>query len=108
MYTIAAGVRVDTWIETGTEVTPFYDSLLGKMMVFGADRAEAVKKLQAAIAANTISGIPTNLEYHAAIAASPKFAAGEFHFALTPKSSLALLNTISNIIGFWLLYTHFC
>lgn len=71
-----AGVRVDTWIETGTEVTPFYDSLLAKLMVFGKSRQEAVTKLRAALAATSISGIPTNLEYHAAIAASEKFAAG--------------------------------
>lgn len=71
-----AGVRVDTWIETGTEVTPFYDSLLGKLMVFGKDRQEAVEKLQEALAHTVINGIPTNLEYHRAIAASPNFAAG--------------------------------
>ena len=73
---MCAGVRVDTWIETGTEVTPFYDSLLAKLMVFGANRKEAVAKLQAALAATTVCGIPSNLEYHHAIAASPNFAAG--------------------------------
>ncbi|KAK9808039.1 hypothetical protein WJX73_007706 [Symbiochloris irregularis] len=72
----STGVRVDTWVESGTEVTPFYDSLLAKLMVFGSTRAEAVKKLQAALSSTAISGIPTNLEYHRAIAASDNFAAG--------------------------------
>lgn len=48
------GVRVDTWIETGSEVTPFYDSLLAKLMVFAPDRPAAIKKLQEALAATQV------------------------------------------------------
>lgn len=39
------GVRVDTWVETGSHVTPYYDSLLAKLMVFAPTRPEAIAKL---------------------------------------------------------------
>ena len=45
-----AGVRVDSWIERGTTVSPHYDSLLAKLMVFAPDRAAATKKMSAALA----------------------------------------------------------
>lgn len=48
------GVRVDTWVETGAEVTPYYDSLLAKLMVFAPDRPAAIAKLQAALAATKV------------------------------------------------------
>jgi acetyl/propionyl-CoA carboxylase alpha subunit len=48
------GVRVDTWVETGAEVTPYYDSLLAKLMVFAPDRPAAIAKLQDALAATKV------------------------------------------------------
>jgi urea carboxylase len=72
-----AGVRVDTWVESGTDVTPFYDSLLGKLMVHGASRADAVAKMSKALAATRLEGIPTNLEYAGTIIASAGFHAGK-------------------------------
>ena len=71
-----AGVRADTWVETGTEVTPHYDSLLAKLMVHAPDRAGATAALQKALAATELGGIATNLDYVAAIAGSQGFAAG--------------------------------
>ena len=71
-----AGVRVDTWVETGTEVTPHYDSLLAKLMVHALDRAGATAALQKALAATELGGIATNLDYVATIAGSQGFAAG--------------------------------
>lgn len=44
------GVRVDTWVEAGTEISPFYDSLLAKLMVFAPTRELAVKKIKEALA----------------------------------------------------------
>ena len=43
------GVRVDTWVETGAEVTPYYDSLLAKLMVYAPTRKEAIAKLADAL-----------------------------------------------------------
>lgn len=48
------GVRIDTWVETGTDVSPNYDSLLGKLMVFADTRALAIEKMQAALAATRL------------------------------------------------------
>ncbi|KUR71392.1 acetyl-CoA carboxylase biotin carboxylase subunit [Novosphingobium fuchskuhlense] len=70
------GIRVDTHIAAGGEVPPFYDSLLGKLIVHGASREEAVIRLQAALARIRIEGVPTTAGLHARIASDPRFAAG--------------------------------
>ncbi|HEX2872988.1 MAG TPA: urea carboxylase [Polyangiaceae bacterium] len=70
-------VRVDTWIERGTEVSAFYDPLLAKLMVHGESREQALSSLRAAIAETRISGIETNLDYLAQLARDPVFVAGE-------------------------------
>ncbi|MFI9824361.1 urea carboxylase [Streptomyces sp. NPDC052013] len=54
-------VRVDTWVETGTEVTTAYDPMLAKVVAHGADRTEALDRLAAALAATRVDGIETNL-----------------------------------------------
>ncbi|MBC7907498.1 MAG: urea carboxylase, partial [Rhodospirillaceae bacterium] len=68
--------RVDGWVETGAEVTPFYDPMLAKIIVTGTDRADALGKLRKALSETQIYGIETNLHYLAAIAASPMLATG--------------------------------
>ena len=68
--------RVDTWIETGTEVTSNYDPMLAKIIVAAEDRPAAIAKLRAALAETSISGIETNLDYLRAIAASELLASG--------------------------------
>ncbi len=70
------GIRVDTHIAAGGEVPPFYDSLLGKLIVHGATREEAVARLQSALARLAIEGVPTTAGLHARIAADPRFATG--------------------------------
>ncbi|OYU37215.1 biotin carboxylase N-terminal domain-containing protein [Novosphingobium sp. PASSN1] len=70
------GIRVDTHIAAGGEVPPFYDSLLGKLIVHAPTREEAVARLQSALARIAIEGVPTTAGLHARIAADPRFAAG--------------------------------
>jgi urea carboxylase len=70
-------VRVDGWIATGSEVTPFYDPMLAKIIVAGADRADAIGKLRQALDATRIAGIETNLGYLRTIAASDLLASGQ-------------------------------
>ncbi len=55
--------RCDTWIEPGTEVSPFYDPLLAKVMVHAQNRQAAVAKIEKALEETKISGIETNLRY---------------------------------------------
>jgi acetyl-CoA carboxylase, biotin carboxylase subunit len=61
---------------SGGEVTPFYDSLIGKLIVHGATRDEAVKKLGSALEQLTIEGVDTTCDLHRAIAADARFIAG--------------------------------
>jgi acetyl-CoA carboxylase biotin carboxylase subunit len=70
------GIRVDTHIESGTRVSPFYDSLLGKIIAHGRDRAQALTRLRAAIAVTRIDGIHSNLGLHAEVLADPEFRSG--------------------------------
>jgi acetyl-CoA carboxylase biotin carboxylase subunit len=70
------GVRVDTHIEAGTMVAPFYDSLLGKIIAHGRDRAQALARLRAAVAMTRIDGVASNLALHADVLADAEFANG--------------------------------
>ena len=71
------GPRVDTWIETGSEVSAFYDPLLAKIIVHGPTRARALAQLEVALAQTHIHGIETNLDYLRAAIATPTFRAGQ-------------------------------
>jgi acetyl-CoA carboxylase biotin carboxylase subunit len=70
------GLRVDTHIEAGSRVPPYYDSLLGKIIAHGRDRAQALARLRAAIAVTRIDGVASNLALHSAILSDPEFMAG--------------------------------
>lgn len=76
------GVRVDNWVETGTEVPPFYDPLLAKVIATAPDRAAAIAKLDAALAATSFHGIETNLFYICGILSDPRFSSGRVSTAL--------------------------
>ncbi len=68
--------RCDHWIDAGTEVSPFYDPLLGKVMVHAPTRAAAITSLQTALAETRVSGIETNLRYLRQVAGWMPFVAG--------------------------------
>ena len=69
--------RVDSWVATGTEVSPYYDPMLAKIIVHGHDRADAIGKMREALSATCIAGIATNLDYLRQIMDSAFFTAGE-------------------------------
>jgi propionyl-CoA carboxylase alpha chain len=75
-WPVAAGLRVDTHIEDGAMVPPFYDSLMGKVIAYGADRAAAVVVLQQALAATHIEGVATNISFHQRVLADAEFRQG--------------------------------
>ena len=58
------GVRVDSHIYTGYKVPPYYDSLIGKIIVHGRTRAEAIAKMRQALEETLIEGIKTNIPLH--------------------------------------------
>lgn len=70
-------VRVDTWVGSGSEVSAFYDPMLAKLIVHGADRGEAIARLQQALDATRLHGIATNLDYLRAVVAAPCFQQGQ-------------------------------
>ena len=74
--TFPENIRCDSWIEAGTDVTPYYDPLLAKAIVHGENREQAINQLQAALNESEIAGIETNLDYLRQVIASPAFIQG--------------------------------
>ena len=70
------GIRVDTHVQAGSLVPPWYDSLLAKLIVSGRDRAEALSRLRGALARCEIGGVTTTIAMHAALIAQDDFARG--------------------------------
>ncbi|MCO8163687.1 urea carboxylase [Pseudomonas sp. 21LCFQ010] len=70
-------VRVDGWVSTGSEVSAFYDPMIAKLIVRGEDRADAMARMQAALAATRLHGIASNLDYLRQVVADPRFARGD-------------------------------
>ena len=69
--------RVETWIESGTTITSFYDPMIAKIIVHGSDRAEALRKMGAALDATAIDGTETNLRYLREVLQTPEFISGK-------------------------------
>ncbi|OQR61093.1 urea carboxylase [Streptomyces maremycinicus] len=82
------GVRVDGWVETGTEVTTSYDPMLAKVIAHGPDRAQALRRLDEALARTRVDGIETNLGLVRAALADPRF--------VTAAHSTATLATVTD------------
>jgi acetyl-CoA carboxylase biotin carboxylase subunit len=75
----ADGVRFDTLLYEGYTIPPFYDSLLGKLIVWGATRAECLNRLRRALDDLKIEGVPTTIPLHQALASAPAVQSGAFH-----------------------------
>ncbi|WP_337182716.1 acetyl-CoA carboxylase biotin carboxylase subunit [Shinella sp.] len=71
------GIRFDTGFDAGSRVPPYYDSLVGKLIVRGASRAEAIARLAAALKETEIGPIATTLALHRALAEAPDVLSGE-------------------------------
>ncbi len=73
------GVRVDSYLIPGTEIAPYYDSLLGKLIVYGKSREEAVRKIEAALCELIIEGIDTNIEEQLENVRDRRFVSGSYN-----------------------------
>ena len=71
-------VRFDTAIYQDYMIPPYYDSMIGKLIVFARDRTEAIRKMQAALCELVIEGVCTNAELSGDILAEPAFKSGEY------------------------------
>jgi acetyl-CoA carboxylase biotin carboxylase subunit len=73
------GVRFDHFLYEGYQIPPFYDSLIGKLIVHGADRADAIRKMALALKDLEIEGLKTTIPLHMALANDAGVQSGEFH-----------------------------
>ncbi len=72
------GTRVDTHIYATYKISPYYDSLIGKLIVHGADRQEAIARLRRALDEFVVEGIKTTIPFHQYVINTPEFQAGDF------------------------------
>jgi len=84
------GIRVDSGVAKGSEVTVHYDPLLSKIVAWGGDRREATLRMREALGATVVLGVVTNLARLRAIVAHPAFAAGELHTGFIEEHAAAL------------------
>ncbi|MEU2421632.1 5-oxoprolinase/urea amidolyase family protein [Streptomyces sp. NPDC007851] len=107
-------VRVDGWVETGTEVTTSYDPMLAKVIAHGPDRAGALRKLDEALARTRVDGIETNLGLVRAALTCPGFRAAAHSTATlatvtdpTPRIEVVSAGTLTTVqdwpgrTGYW-------
>jgi acetyl-CoA carboxylase biotin carboxylase subunit len=87
---LGPGVRVDTFVEDGTVITPFYDSLIAKIVVWDRDRPAAIARAGRALGETVVEGIPTTLEAARAILESEEFRSGAYS-----TSTLASLGAVA-------------
>ena len=71
------GVRVETFVEEGSKISPYYDSLLAKLIVHGQDRAEAIARAKRALDEFQIEGVATTIPFHKRVLDNEAFVAGE-------------------------------
>lgn len=106
--------RVETWVESGTEVSPYYDPMVAKVIVTADDRVTAIAKMVAALDATRVSGIETNLAYLKDLVGSNVFADGAVTtrtldtFAYRPSSfevvtpgTLTMVQDWPGRLGYW-------
>tara|TARA_X000001036_G_scaffold137306_1_gene130098 strand:- start:11714 stop:13465 length:1752 start_codon:yes stop_codon:yes gene_type:complete len=92
------GIRWDGGYEPGDTVSQFYDNLVGKLIVWGSDRATAIARMRSALVELEIGGIATTAAAHSAILASDDFQAGE-HSTKWVEESLDLSDVVGKVTG---------
>jgi acetyl-CoA carboxylase biotin carboxylase subunit len=85
VFAAGQGIRVDTHIQAGAMVPPLYDSLLGKLIVHGKDRPEALQLMRSALAIVEIEGVITNVAMHTALMNNNEFANGGVNTSFFPR-----------------------
>jgi 3-methylcrotonyl-CoA carboxylase alpha subunit len=92
--TQSADVRVDTGVEAGGEITPWYDPMIAKLVVHGRDRAEALERLRSALGEVEIAGLTTNVEFLRKVAASRAFTSAELDTGLIERNREELISSV--------------
>lgn len=79
------GIRIDTHIFTGYQISPYYDSLLAKLIVWGHTRKESLERMYRALEEFKIHGIKTNIPFHKKLLLHPSFKEGKVHTQFTEQ-----------------------
>jgi acetyl-CoA carboxylase biotin carboxylase subunit len=87
---LGPGIRVDTFVEAGYLVPPFYDSLLGKLVVWDEDRPAAISRALRALGELSVTGIPTTRELAIEVLRSEQFASGRYSTSFLEESGRRL------------------
>jgi acetyl-CoA carboxylase biotin carboxylase subunit len=82
------GVRVDSACYPGYRITPFYDSMIAKLIVWGKDRKEAIDRMNRALKEFAIEGVHTTIPFHLKVLNHPKFVSGDFHIQFLETTNL--------------------
>ncbi len=82
------GVRVDSHVYTGYDIPPFYDSLIGKLIVWGHDRNAALKRMERALNECAVTGIPTTIDFHLHLLNRDEFLRGDVHTKFVEQEML--------------------
>jgi 3-methylcrotonyl-CoA carboxylase alpha subunit len=83
-------VRVDTGVEEGDSITPYYDPMIAKLIVHDDDRAQALTRMRDALASYRIVGVANNVEFLGRLVATPSFANADLDTALIEREHAAL------------------
>jgi len=87
-----AGVRVDSGVREGDTISPFYDSMVAKLIVHGSTRAEALARMGTALAQTHIVGLTTNVQFLRHVVTSASFANANLDTGLIPREAAVLFN----------------
>ena len=82
------GVRVDSHVYTGYDIPPFYDSLIGKLIVWGRDREAALKRMERALNECAVTGITTTIDFHLKLLKRQEFVKGDVHTKFVEQEML--------------------
>ena len=82
------GVRVDSHVYTGYDIPPFYDSLIGKLIVWGRDREAALKRMERALNECAVTGITTTIDFHLTLLNRKEFKKGDVHTKFVEQEML--------------------
>ena len=72
-------MRMDSHVYTDYEIPPYYDSLIGKLIVWGPNRATAIQRMKRALRECAITGLPTTIGFHQQVLERPEFLKGEVY-----------------------------
>ncbi len=82
------GIRVDSHVYTGYDIPPFYDSLIGKVIVWGHNREAALKRMRRALNECAVTGIPTTIDFHLRLLNRKEFLRGDIHTKFVEQEML--------------------